>query len=106
MHGYAWPKHVTDRPYLAGGLCGNGTNHACPRLNTPITRRGGLHGAHDGTLRPVLPGERRCRRARRSIYRWAASGASSGRRSARSFAVMPKGPTGVGTSRPSRRAGR
>lgn len=40
-HSSRWSEDVTSRSYFQHGLCGEGTNVACPSNNIPIPREGG-----------------------------------------------------------------
>lgn len=57
MRADAWPRDVIERPYLTGGLCGPGTDYACPGPDTPLARRGARHLGPDGTVRPAVADE-------------------------------------------------
>lgn len=46
----AFPKEILDRPYLTSGICGYGTDLACPSPRLPIQRRGALYVTPDGKL--------------------------------------------------------
>lgn len=50
MNADPWPEDVTSRPYLTNGLCGPGTDYACPGHETPINRPGSLHVTPSGEL--------------------------------------------------------
>lgn len=45
-----WPDEVVDRSYLTNGLCGPGTDYACPGPGVPIPRPTSLHLTPEGTL--------------------------------------------------------
>ncbi|MBB6378898.1 hypothetical protein BKA01_006158 [Pseudonocardia eucalypti] len=38
MHAHAFPQDLLNRPYLLGGVCGAGTDYACPDARIPIPR--------------------------------------------------------------------
>lgn len=44
----SWPVDLQKRSYLMGGLCGDGTDRACPGPDTPIIRNGGAYISPDG----------------------------------------------------------
>ena len=46
----SFPQDILKRPYFTSGLCGYGTDFACPGQNVPINRPGAPHLAPDGTL--------------------------------------------------------
>jgi hypothetical protein len=50
MQSSPWPRDVTKRSYLMDGLCGEGTNYACPGPRIPIPRPDSLHVNPDGSL--------------------------------------------------------
>jgi hypothetical protein len=59
-HSTEWPRDVQKRSYFTNGLCGEGTNRACPGPNTPLYRndnsasgKGAPHLGLDGRL--VVP---------------------------------------------------
>ena len=52
LYSDAWPADVTTRSYFTSGLCGPGTDYACPGPGVPIARRGSSHVRPDGTLAP------------------------------------------------------
>ena len=37
-HSTAWPRDIQDRSYFTGGMCGPGTNRACPGPAVPLVR--------------------------------------------------------------------
>lgn len=49
----AWPDDVVERSYLTNGLCGPGTDYACPGPAIPMARPRSAHVGSDGTL--VVP---------------------------------------------------
>jgi hypothetical protein len=51
LHSDTWPKAITDRSYLMGGVCGEGTDFACPGPGIPIYRKGAAHFTPEGELR-------------------------------------------------------
>jgi hypothetical protein len=54
LNGSAWPKAVQERSYFIDGLCGPGTNTACPNPVLPFTRgSASLRISPDGKL--VIP---------------------------------------------------
>ena len=62
LHSSPWPEDIQKRSYLTDGLCGPGTEYACPGPGTPIFRPDSLHITPDGQLRVtgsgVAPQER------------------------------------------------
>ena len=40
LHAHAFPDDLLKRPYLLGGVCGPGTDYACPDARVPIPRGG------------------------------------------------------------------
>jgi hypothetical protein len=52
LYGSAWPKDIVSRSYLTNGLCGPGTDYACPSPSIPIPLRGSSHIGPDGKLVP------------------------------------------------------
>jgi hypothetical protein len=47
LHAHAFPDDLLNRPYLLGGVCGPGTDYACPDPRVPIPR-----GAESGRVNP------------------------------------------------------
>jgi hypothetical protein len=47
LHAHAFPQDLLNRPYLLGGVCGPGTEYACPDSRIPIPR-----GPDSGRVRP------------------------------------------------------
>ena len=37
-HSKEWQRDLVDRPYLTDGLCGQGTDRACPGPGVPLSR--------------------------------------------------------------------
>jgi hypothetical protein len=52
MNGDGWPKDIAERSYFTNGLCGDGTDYACPSQGTPIPREKSAHATEDGELAP------------------------------------------------------
>jgi hypothetical protein len=51
LRGDAWPQDVQQRSYLTSGVCGPGTDVACPDPRVPFPRgQSSLRIAPDGTL--------------------------------------------------------
>jgi hypothetical protein len=48
-----WPQDILERRYLTNGLCGPGTDYACPGPGLPINRPDSVHVSPDGRL--VVP---------------------------------------------------
>ena len=56
IHQSEWPKDITSRSYFMNGLCGPGTDYACPSKDVPIAKIGSSHIAPDGSLqKPADP---------------------------------------------------
>jgi hypothetical protein len=53
IHSSPWPKDVTSRSYFTNGLCGPGTEYACPGPGIPINRPNSIHVGPNGEL--VVP---------------------------------------------------
>lgn len=73
MHSTTWPADLQKRSYLTGGLCGDGTDRACPGPGVPLLRNDNAHpgrgSAHvdpagrlvipdSSNLRPAVPFDR------------------------------------------------
>lgn len=58
LHSSTWPKDVQERSYFTDGICGPGTDYACPGPDIPIPTHGSGHVRPDGSFAPVssLPG--------------------------------------------------
>ena len=54
LHGDTWPKDTLKRSYFTNGLCGDGTDYACPSQGAPIPRPKSAHLDPAGHL---VPGE-------------------------------------------------
>jgi hypothetical protein len=54
IHGDSWPKDTLERSYFTNGLCGDGTDYACPGQGVPIPRPKSAHLDPAGDL---VPGE-------------------------------------------------
>lgn len=52
MHNTTWSEGVQEISYMNDGLCGEGTDYACPTADTPIPWNGSAHLRPDGTLAP------------------------------------------------------
>ena len=52
VHASPWPADIVNRSYLTNGLCGPGTDYACPGPGVPINRRDSVHLRPDGTVAP------------------------------------------------------
>ena len=50
IHSDVWPEDITKRSYLTDGLCGPGTDYACPGPGTPINRNDSSHLNPAGVL--------------------------------------------------------
>jgi hypothetical protein len=57
MHSTAWPKDVQDRSYFTNGLCGAGTDRACPGPAVPLSRNDNSDPVRGGSAY-VAPGGR------------------------------------------------
>jgi hypothetical protein len=58
LHSDAWPADIQNRSYFRSGLCGPGTDYACPGPDTPIHRRGAAHLDPDGyVITPARDGQ-------------------------------------------------
>jgi hypothetical protein len=53
LHSSPWPEDITSRSYFTNGLCGPGTEYACPSPAIPINRPDSVHVSPEGTL--VVP---------------------------------------------------
>jgi hypothetical protein len=53
IQSHPWPADVVNTSWLNGGLCGKGTDRACPGQDVPIARPGSLHLNPAGDV--VLP---------------------------------------------------
>jgi hypothetical protein len=53
LYSSPWPKDITSRSYFLDGLCGPGTNRACPGPAIPVPRRDSAHVGVNGDL--VIP---------------------------------------------------
>ena len=51
-HPAAWPKDVQERSYFTSGLCGAGTNRACPGPAVPLDKPGAGHVDTNGHFVP------------------------------------------------------
>lgn len=49
-HSTAWPKDLQKRSYLTNGICGDGTNIACPGPKVPLVRNGSVYIAPGGSV--------------------------------------------------------
>jgi hypothetical protein len=49
LHSTAWPTDVQNRSYFTNGLCGAGTNRACPGPAVPLTRNDNSDPAGSGS---------------------------------------------------------
>lgn len=52
MYAGAWPEDIQQRSYFTTGLCGPGTDYACPGPGVPVNRRESRHLRPDGSLTP------------------------------------------------------
>jgi hypothetical protein len=52
IHGDSWPKDTLERSYFTNGLCGAGTDYACPGQGVPIPRPKSAHLDPAGALVP------------------------------------------------------
>lgn len=43
MHAHDWPQDIRNRSYLTDGICGPGTDYACPGRGVPIPRPDSVH---------------------------------------------------------------
>jgi hypothetical protein len=50
MHAQSYPEKVLKRSYMTSGVCGLGTDYACPGPRVPFTRPGSAHATPDGRL--------------------------------------------------------
>ena len=53
LHSDAWPEDLIERPYLTDGVCGPGTEYACPGPDVPIPRPDSGHLDPDGEFVPA-----------------------------------------------------
>jgi hypothetical protein len=53
-HSAEWPKDVQERSYFTSGLCGEGTDRACPGPSVPLDKPG---SGHVGTNGQFVPGD-------------------------------------------------
>jgi len=51
-HSAEWPKDIQDRSYFTSGLCGEGTNRACPGPSVPLDKPGSGHVDTNGQFVP------------------------------------------------------
>ncbi len=58
LHSSTWPKDVQQRSYFTDGICGPGTDYACPGPDVPIPTGGSGHLRPDGSFATAssLPG--------------------------------------------------
>lgn len=54
MHNTTWSPGVQEISYMNDGLCGEGTDYACPTADTPIPWYGSAHLRPDGTWAPPV----------------------------------------------------
>lgn len=54
MNGDTWPQDTLKRSYFTNGICGDGTDYACPGQGVPIPRPKSSHVDNQGKL---VPGE-------------------------------------------------
>jgi hypothetical protein len=50
LYSDSWPRDIATRSYFTNGLCGPGTEYACPGPAVPIPHRGSNHVDPDGKL--------------------------------------------------------
>lgn len=50
MHADSYPKKILERSYMTSGVCGLGTDYACPGPRVPFTRPDSAHATPDGRM--------------------------------------------------------
>lgn len=53
MHAGEWPQDIQKRSYFTDGICGPGTDYACPGKTIPVPRPHSSHVSPDGELVPA-----------------------------------------------------
>ncbi len=53
LHSSTWPQDVVERSYFTEGICGPGTDYACPGSDIPIPTEGSGHVRPDGSFAPA-----------------------------------------------------
>jgi hypothetical protein len=53
LYGDTWPKDIATRSYFTNGLCGPGTDYACPSVANPIPHKSSAYVNNEGEL--VVP---------------------------------------------------
>jgi hypothetical protein len=55
LYGDTWPQDIVKRSYFTYGMCGPGTEYACPSQSVPIPHKGSAHVDTQGEL--VVPAD-------------------------------------------------